>query len=84
MKLTNEQKGKNSALTTGIKVLGCKIERLQGKVAGANEVILLNQKCKDRTVPAARITVAEWDIRMCEAMIGQLQECIEILEINKH
>ena len=79
MKLTNEQKGFNSSLYTGMKVLQLKMTNLDKKVVECEETIRINEMV-DREVCNARVIVAKDEIMMRNAMIKQLNKCYGILE----
>ena len=79
MKLTNEQKGNNSSLKTGIKILQNKLLRLGEGIVEREETVRLNQKVT-HPIGAARILVAENELMIHNAMVKQLNICISVLE----
>ncbi len=79
MKLTNEQKGFNSSLRTGMQVLQLKMAKLGEKVLECEETIRMNESV-DREVCNARVIVVKNEIMIRNSMIKQLNKCYGILE----
>lgn len=84
MKLTNEQKGYNAAIKTGIKALEAKITKMNSKLKELEEDLEYYKgvvsTVRDTTLLESRIIVTENDIYLRSSMNKQLLTAIEVLK----
>lgn len=80
MKLTNEQKGYNSALKTGISVLEAKINKNNTKLLELQKDIQFYEGLYGTTIVDAKLIVLRNEVMLREAMNKQLLLPIEHLK----
>lgn len=82
MKQTNGQKGNNSAIQTGVRVLQNKLLKLGEDITHEEETIRLNRNIANTELGNARILVATQRLLILNGMVKQLNKCISMLEEN--
>jgi len=81
MKLTNEQKGNNATIKTGVRVLQNKLIKLKEDIDQEEETIRINSRLK-MEMSEASIIVSQKSLGVLNGMVKQLNTCINMLEGN--